>query len=99
MLTSFIESPFFEPPKRKPYIRPARFNSVGSLLYPFREEHGTNELVPYIRLRGRWLDSLGFDIGSRLSVDTTPGSIILTVVERPVVVPPKMTRKLQRQAR
>jgi hypothetical protein len=71
MLTSFIESPFFEPPKRKPYIR----------------------------LRGRWLDSLGFDIGARLSVETAPGSIILTVVERPVVVPPKIPRKLQRQAR
>ncbi|WP_262072048.1 type I toxin-antitoxin system SymE family toxin [Stenotrophomonas sp. Marseille-Q5258] len=104
MLTSFIElpvteSPVIERPRRKPSIRPARSNRVGSLMYATREDYGRNEIVPYIRLRGRWLGSLGFDIGALLKVEATHGSITLTVVERPVVVPPKVPRKLQRQAR
>lgn len=104
MLTSFIElpvneSPVIERPRRKPSIRPARSNRVGSLMYATREDYGRNEIVPYIRLRGRWLGCLGFDIGALLKVEATHGSITLTVVERPVVVPPKIPRKLQRQVR
>jgi len=51
-----------------------------------------------VRLRGRWLDKLGFDVGARLKIETRPGCITLTVVERPVVVPKKIPRKLQRTA-
>jgi len=97
MLTPWDDSPFFEHPKRKPYARPARTYRVGALTYPEREEYGPCERVPYLKLRGRWLDQLGFDVGARLKVEATHGSITLTVVQRPVVTPPKIPRKLQRK--
>ncbi len=99
MLTPWEDEPDDARPTRKPYARPARSYRVGALTYPDREECGPTEIVPYLKLRGRWLDKLGFDVGARLKVEATHGSITLTVVERPVVVPPKIPRKLQRQAR
>lgn len=72
---------------------------MGAQLYPIREERGSVEVIPYVRLRGRWLDKLGFDVGSRLKIDAEHGRITLTVIERPVPVPVKIPRKLQRLAR
>lgn len=99
MRTPWADTPFFEPPKRKPYARPAPTCKVGAQLYPIREEYGSEEVIPYVRLRGRWLDALGFDVGSRLKIETEHGRITLTVIERPVPVPVKVPRKLQRLAR
>jgi len=56
-------------------------------------------VIPYVRLRGRWLDKLGFEVGSRLKIDAEHGRITLTVIERSVPVPVKIPRKLQRLAR
>ncbi|AHY58446.1 hypothetical protein DX03_07070 [Stenotrophomonas rhizophila] len=72
---------------------------MGAQLYPIREERGSVEVIPYVRLRGRWLDKLGFDVGSRLKIDAEHGRITLTVIERPVPAPVKIPRKLQRLAR
>ncbi|WP_181394063.1 SymE family type I addiction module toxin [Stenotrophomonas sp. HMWF003] len=72
---------------------------MGAQLYPIREERGSVEVIPYVRLRGRWLDKLGFDVGSRLKIEAEHGRITLTVIERPVPVPVKIPRKLQRLAR
>jgi len=98
MHRSWVSPPEFVPPKRRPYARPAPTCKVGAQHYPTREEYGTDEVIPYVRLRGRWLDKLGFDVGARLKIETSPGCITLTVVERPVVVPKKIPRKLQRTA-
>lgn len=64
---------------------------------PDREACGPTEIVPYLKLRGRWLDKLGFDGGARLKVEATHSIITLTVVERPVPVVKKIPRKLQRR--
>jgi len=72
---------------------------VGAQLYPIREERGSVEVIPYVRMRGRWLEDLGFGVGSRLKIDAEHGRITLTVIERPVPVPVKIPRKLQRLAR
>ncbi len=98
MHTPWAHTPFFEPPKRKAYSRPAVRYKVGFLTYPDREEQGPTERVPYLKLRGRWLLDVGFDIGASLKVEATYGRIVLTVVSRPVIVPPKIPRKLQRKA-
>lgn len=99
MQTPWADTPFVEFPKRKPYARPAPSCKVGAQVYPIREERGSAEVIPYVRLRGRWLDKLGFDVGSRLKIDAEHGRITLTVIERPVLVPVKIPRKLQRLAR
>lgn len=52
---------------------------MGAQLYPIREERGRVEVIPYVRLRGRWLNKLGFDVGSRLKIDAEHGRITLTV--------------------
>lgn len=90
MLTPWEDEPDDARPKRKPYARPARSYRVGALTYPDREECGPTEIVPYLKLRGRWLDKLGFDVGARLKVEATHGIITLTVVERPVPVVKKI---------
>jgi len=90
MLTPWEDEPDDARPKRKPYARPARSYRVGALTYPDREECGPTEIVPYLKLRGRWLDKLGFDVGARLEVEATHGIITLTVVERPVPVVKKI---------
>ena len=99
MRTPWADTPFFEPPNRKPYARPAPSCKVGAQLFPIREEYGSVEVIPYVRLRGRWLDKLGFEVGSRLKIDAEHGRITLTVIERSVPVPVKIPRKLQRLAR
>lgn len=37
--------------------------------------------VPFIRLRGKWLQALGFQIGQRITVEESAGQLILKVVE------------------
>lgn len=96
MRTPWADTPFFEPPKRKVYCRPATRYKVGALAYPEREEYGSAEWVPYIKLRGRWLGKVGFEVGADLKVEASYDRIVLTVVKRPVVEPPKIPRKLQR---
>lgn len=35
--------------------------------------------VPFIRLRGKWLQSLGFGIGKKFTVEESEGCLILKV--------------------
>ena len=45
-------------------------------------------VVPYLRMRGRWLARLGFGIGTKLRVEAEPGRLVLTALpELPDLVP------------
>lgn len=59
MLTSWEDEPDGMRPARKPNARPARSYPVGALTYPDCKEYGPTKIVPYLKLRGRWLDELG----------------------------------------
>jgi len=37
--------------------------------------------VPWIQMRGRWLDEAGFAIGAKVRVRVRPGRLVLTVEE------------------
>lgn len=37
--------------------------------------------APFIRLQGRWLEKLGFEIGKRVTVEESPGRLVLKVVK------------------
>jgi Toxin SymE, type I toxin-antitoxin system len=37
-----------------------------------------DDVVPYVRLSGRWLEELGFHPGERLRVEEAPGRLVLT---------------------
>jgi hypothetical protein len=38
--------------------------------------------IPFLRLRGRWLDQAGFAIGANVRVKVSPGRLVVEVVER-----------------
>ncbi len=38
------------------------------------------QVMPLIRLSGKWLDRLGFPIGSKLAVHASPGRLVLTAL-------------------
>ena len=44
------------------------------------ERYGSRESVqvPYIKLSGRWLKELGFDIGARVVVACSDGKLVIT---------------------
>lgn len=37
--------------------------------------------MPFLRLRGRWLDEAGFTIGANVRVEVAAGRLVLEVVE------------------
>lgn len=37
-----------------------------------------DRLVPFLRLRGRWLEELGFEAGSKVAVTASPGRLVIT---------------------
>jgi toxic protein SymE len=37
-----------------------------------------DRLVPYLRMRGRWLEELGFARGSAVRVEVAPGRLVIT---------------------
>ncbi|MGE5604195.1 MAG: SymE family type I addiction module toxin [Bacteroidota bacterium] len=51
-----------------------RVLTVSSLVADRRE-------VPFIRLRGKWLQVLGFGIGQKITVEESEGQLILKVIK------------------
>jgi len=37
-----------------------------------------DRVVPFLRMRGRWLEELGFEAGMKVRVETSPGRLVLT---------------------
>ncbi|MFC5702777.1 SymE family type I addiction module toxin [Cohnella faecalis] len=40
-----------------------------------------NQLIPQIRIQGKWLNDLGFSIGYKVVVEEIQGQLIIRVVE------------------
>ena len=43
--------------------------------------HAIPAPMPFLRLRGRWLDEAGFAIGANVRVEVTAGRLVLEVIE------------------
>ncbi|WP_371369570.1 hypothetical protein SRRS_26800 [Sporomusa rhizae] len=50
-----------------------RLNSVSSI---YRDKN----LIPYIRLEGKWLSSLGFQYEERVLVEAEPGRVVIRAI-------------------
>ena len=37
--------------------------------------------APFIRLQGRWLEKLGFEIGKKVTVEESQGRLVLEVID------------------
>nr|WP_256723765.1 SymE family type I addiction module toxin [Xanthomonas oryzae] len=59
------------PPRR---VRPTKQCTVGYGYYP-----NSQQRVPTLRLRGGWLEQLGFAIGSKLRVTVEDRALVITV--------------------
>nr|WP_241148227.1 SymE family type I addiction module toxin [Xanthomonas axonopodis] len=55
-----------------PDSKPGRYSGRGDV--------ASQQRVPALRLRGRWLEQLGFAIGSKLSVTVQDCALVITVI-------------------
>ncbi|WOB51225.1 type I toxin-antitoxin system SymE family toxin [Xanthomonas hydrangeae] len=71
-----IPEPHTEPSKsRRPgHPRAPQHCTVGYGYYP-----DSHQRIPTLRLRGRWLEQLGFTIGSKLHIRMRNGELVVTV--------------------
>jgi hypothetical protein len=75
--------------KRRPVKIPTeKWLTIGKLFYYYTPTKdappGTSNrpvTVPWIQMRGRWLDAAGFAIGAKVRVQVKPGRLVLTVVK------------------
>ena len=61
--------------------RAPRRPEQGTVHYSFYK--ATDDLVPLLRLRGRWLEELGLHIGCPLRITGKPGKVVIEVVGPP----------------
>ncbi|MBB3344874.1 toxic protein SymE [Luteimonas sp. RC10] len=66
-------------PVRPRRARRPRRCTVGSGHYATRDRHRGDDEVPMLRLRGLWLEALGFTVGRRVRVTTGAGVVMLSV--------------------
>ncbi|PPU91074.1 SymE family type I addiction module toxin [Xanthomonas albilineans] len=59
------------PPRR---VRPTQQCTMGYGYYP-----DSQQPIPALRLRGRWLEQLGFAIGSKLRITVRDRELVITV--------------------
>ncbi|NIJ82209.1 SymE family type I addiction module toxin [Xanthomonas cannabis] len=61
-------------PRRAGHPRAPHRCTVGYGYYP-----ASNQRIPTLRLRGRWLEQLGFTIGSKLDIRLRDGELVVSV--------------------
>lgn len=44
----------------------------------------SEEMIPFIRLQGKWLKEAGFAIGTRVKLTCSGGRLVLEVVQEPM---------------
>lgn len=56
-----------------------RLLTIGYSFYSYKRSHRRPlQPVPYLRLRGHWLEDAGFAVGQRVHVDVIDGHIIIS---------------------
>ncbi|MFA4673375.1 SymE family type I addiction module toxin, partial [Xanthomonas perforans] len=63
-------------PRRAGHPRAPQHCTVGYGYYP-----DSHQRIPTLRLRGRWLEQLGFTIGSRLHISMRNGELVVSVAD------------------
>ncbi|NIK08718.1 toxic protein SymE [Xanthomonas arboricola] len=64
-------------PRRPGHPRAPQRCTVGYGYYP-----DSHQRIPTLRLRGRWLEQLGFTIGSKLDIRMRNGELVVTVAPK-----------------
>ncbi|MCS3745652.1 toxic protein SymE [Xanthomonas arboricola] len=56
--------------------------TVGYAFYDAEPGRPHSQRIPSVRLRGLWLEQLGFAVGCKLQITAREGELVVTVVER-----------------
>lgn len=77
-------SKFMVPAYRRPSRRGARGGKRQLLVASIRRNDGSTrygeQVVPYIRMSGQWLERLGFRRGDRIEITEEPERLVLTLL-------------------
>jgi len=52
--------------------------------------------VPYLKIRGRWLRQMGFNVGRKLQIEACDGVITIKLLGAPTVEDPRVPRFVER---
>ena len=67
------------PPEPLPVLKPHR--RCGRLIVGYASTDKSSVDVPYVRLRGRWMQDAGFVIGRHLKVEVSEGRLTIEQVD------------------
>ncbi|ATS39994.1 MULTISPECIES: SymE family type I addiction module toxin [Xanthomonas] len=70
------------PPRPPRKARTPTRCTVGYAFYDAEPGRPHSQRIPSVRLRGLWLEQLGFAIGCKLQITAREGELVVTVVER-----------------
>ncbi|WP_435014525.1 SymE family type I addiction module toxin [Xanthomonas arboricola] len=70
------------PPRPPRKARTPTRCTVGYAFYDAESGRPHSQRIPSVRLRGLWLEQLGFAIGCKLQITARAGELVVTVVER-----------------
>jgi hypothetical protein len=72
---------------RKNKICEQRYIKVNAIHYEYRTKlqssHAASRAVPWIQMKGHWLDQAGFSIDMPVTVRVMEGCLVLTVENKP----------------
>lgn len=84
-----------EASKRRFYRHQPTRVRVDALHYPGSKEELGKIPIPCVKLSGLWMEAAGFEVGARLKLEVSCGSVLPTLDAPPAPAAPK-TRKMGR---
>lgn len=96
MHTHWDDTPYDELPSQPIPKRPASAARAASAPAP-PPDFAEDAKIPFMKLQGRWLRQMGFNVGSRLKIDAAEGVITISIIGHPVMPQPAVPRSLVRK--
>lgn len=96
MHTHWDDTPYDEAHFRPAPEQPAGAVAAGSAPSP-SPDFAEDAKIPFMKLQGRWLRQMGFNVGSRLKIDAAEGVIIISLIGSPVMPQNGVPRSLERK--
>lgn len=78
-ITDLARTIYRRPPRK---ARTPTRCTVGYAFYDAEPGRPHSQRIPSVRLRGLWLEQLGFAVGCKLQITARAGELVVTVVER-----------------
>lgn len=96
MHTHWDDTPYDEGDSRPAPEKPAGAVAASSTPSP-PPDFAEDAKIPFMKLQGRWLRQMGFNVGSRLKIDAAEGVITISIIGNPVMPQHAVPRSLERK--